>query len=488
MNTMALNDHFKRRESGFDSTQTGTLFAVQPQDVGEITGEPIANYEDDYTLGNMLGEGGYGQVFEAVPKRGLNRTPVAIKILPKNKLADQQSRDELRGEISIMFLVQGHSDNNFLKIIKVYETRTKIAIVSEMCKPETLMNLLERCGGERDAAHLFHDVVASIAALHSMGIIHRDIKPENFLIGMDNKLRCSDFGLAVPAMDLGLRGSFKEPGQAKGTLFFVPPEAFRNEFSFASDVWACGVLLYNLLCGVFPFKTVDQICSPTPLNVVSLRSIGISDSAIELVQMMLNKDPTKRPLTAEILQHPWLRQYCGTGSVVTQDVILKRLFTYGKLDRVKRGLMKVVGMTLQPSEIANVGQWFTQMDKDGSQSLTIDELKEAFSKRGVPEDKIDEVMKLVDINGDERLDYDEFITAAMSHSLLQREETLRVAFRRLDINGDGKLSRQELLDGFKGTGSTGFTPEEIDAFLQRYDKDHSGAIDYDEFVDMMALA
>jgi serine/threonine protein kinase len=122
---------------------------------------------------------------------------------------------------------------------------------------------------------------------------------------MDGKLRCSDFGLAVPARDLGLRGSFKEPGQAKGgfclcatslskiggqmrpsssslfqcpaccsaccvfhsarfylrcrsqpgTLFFVPPEAFRNEFSFASDVWACGILLYVLLTGALACET-----------------------------------------------------------------------------------------------------------------------------------------------------------------------------------------------------------------------------------------
>ena len=115
-------------------------------------------------------------------------------------------------------------------------------------------------------------VMNAVSTCHKLGIIHRDIKPENFLIGMDDKVRLCDFGLSHLAEDIfATGGEFTDTGSPRGTLEYCPPEVFNKRFSFKSDVWSCGVLLYVMLMGEFPFQSREEIVNFQKLDLVKLK-------------------------------------------------------------------------------------------------------------------------------------------------------------------------------------------------------------------------
>ncbi|KAK9369533.1 kinase-like domain-containing protein [Lipomyces kononenkoae] len=165
------------------------------------------------------------------------------------------------------------------------------------------------------ARSIFRDVVLGLEYLHYKGIIHRDIKPANLLMTKQGVVKISDFGVSFIS---GLGGEDDELELAKtaGTpAFFAPelcyndPDLPRPQITNKIDIWALGVTLFCLLYGRCPFTADNEfelfnVIATDPL--VFPETPFVPESAKNLLQNLLEKDPEKRMSIAEIKCHPWV--------------------------------------------------------------------------------------------------------------------------------------------------------------------------------------
>ena len=245
-----------------------------------------------YRIGRMLGRGGMGEVYEA-EDQDLGRR-VALKFIAPELAADpanlKRFEQEARAAASL-----NHPNIATLYAFERADGRSFIAM--ELVPGESLRARLR--GGSLPLAEALltsHDVAAALAVAHRRGLIHRDIKPENLMYGEDGRIRVMDFGLAraIEATRLTMTGS------AVGTAAYMSPESVRGQATTASDVFALGIVLYEMLTGDLPFAGDSALAlmftivnePPRPLRD---KRPGAPEALETLIQRTLSKDPAERP-------------------------------------------------------------------------------------------------------------------------------------------------------------------------------------------------
>jgi eukaryotic-like serine/threonine-protein kinase len=254
-----------------------------------------------YKILEKLGEGGMGIVYKAHDTK-LDRT-VALKFLPPHLTATDEDKQRFIREakaaaalnhpnICTVYSVEEHDDQQFISMEYVdgVTLREKLEIgnrKSETRQPGT-WNL--EPGTAIDYAL---QIAEALEEAHSKGIIHRDIKPENIMVDLKNRIKVMDFGLAK------LRGSMNltKAGSTLGTVAYMSPEqAMGMELDHRADIWALGVVLYEMLTGRLPFEGEHEAAclysivnlDPKPLTDiipnVSLRFQAIIDKALNKKQ------------------------------------------------------------------------------------------------------------------------------------------------------------------------------------------------------------
>ena len=239
-----------------------------------------------YTLIRPLGQGAFGVVWLA-ERRGLITTQVAVKI-PRDP--SDLIVTEVTQEAQVWQQASGHP--NVLPVIECAIYDGHVVIVSEYVADGTLEDWLARQGGKaptiEEALQIVTGILAGLEHLHRQQIIHRDLKPANVML-QGNLPRLTDFGLA--------RG--KSMGQTQhitGTLHYMAPEMFSGNYSPQSDLWAAGVILYELLSGALPFPQervemlIPAIVATEPLAMPG----GVSPAMQQVVANALKKSPDDR--------------------------------------------------------------------------------------------------------------------------------------------------------------------------------------------------
>ncbi|CAD7702477.1 unnamed protein product [Ostreobium quekettii] len=393
--------------------------------------------------------------------------------------------EDVKREIQILHTLAGHP--NVVTLKAVYEDSENIHLVMELCTGGELFERICDRGAytEQDAADAIRTMLQVVAHCHDMGIIHRDLKPENFLLADP-----SDYA-PLKAIDFGLSAFFKE-GQVMdevvGTPYYVAPEVLNKHYSKEADVWSMGVILYILLIGVPPFYKdtdeeifeaiqdgyVDFECDPWP---------DISDAALDMCQRMLAMDPSQRPTADELLCHPFLAE----GDAVCcrpLNPVVGRLRGFAAMNKLKKEALKIIASQMPKAEIEGLRQIFLSLDEDGNGKITVDELREGLRQKGgmLPEADLYRLIDGIDLDGNGAVDYEEFLAATLNLNNLQSDDSLVRAFRHFDTDDSGSITRDEMFEALKGYG---ITDRGINQILCEADKDGNGAIDFEEFCEMI---
>jgi len=257
--------------------------------------------EGRYRVLERLARGGMSTVYSAVDER-LER-PVAVKVMSASLSADPAFADRFAREARVAARL------SHVNAVAVYDQGTDHAdvfLVMELVRGRTLRDLLRERGAvsPAQAVSLMEPVLAALAAAHRAGLVHRDVKPENILLSDDGVVKVADFGLARA---VEADASSTRTGLMMGTVAYCPPEQFaRGAADARSDVYAAGVVLFELLTGRAPF-TGDSAMAVAYQHVNShvpppsrLRA-GIPRALDELVLRATNREPAGRPLDAGAL-------------------------------------------------------------------------------------------------------------------------------------------------------------------------------------------
>ncbi|EMP29617.1 Dolichyl-diphosphooligosaccharide--protein glycosyltransferase subunit STT3A [Chelonia mydas] len=230
---------------------------------------------------------------------------VAVKIVDMKRAVD--CPENIKKEICINKML------NHENIVKFYGHRREGSIqylFLEYCSGGELFDRIEPDIGmpEPDAQKFFHQLMAGVVYLHSIGITHRDIKPENLLLDERDNLKISDFGLATV---------FKHNGRERllnkmcGTLPYVAPELLKRKEFHAEpvDVWSCGIVLTAMLAGELPWDqpsdSCQEYCDWKEKKTYLPPWKKIDSAPLALLHKILTESPTARVTIADIKKDRW---------------------------------------------------------------------------------------------------------------------------------------------------------------------------------------
>src|SRR5947209_6591347 len=254
-------------------------------------GQQLGNYR----LIRLLGKGSFADVYLA--EHIYLKTPAAIKLL-QTRLAQDDLQSFLNEARSIANLVHPN-------IVRVLEFGVEGAIpflVMDFAPNGTLRQRHPKGSQVLPAfiVRYIKQVAAALQYAHDQRVIHRDIKPENMLLGRNNEVLLSDFGIAVVAQSSRYHQVGQEIG---GTIAYMAPEQLQGRAVPASDQYALGVATYEWLSGDRPFQgsfpeiaSQHMLTSPVPLRS---KIPGIPKDIDEVVMRALAKDPQQRFMRVE---------------------------------------------------------------------------------------------------------------------------------------------------------------------------------------------
>jgi hypothetical protein len=251
-----------------------------------------------YRLVSKLARGGMAEVWEA--KDEVLSRPVAVKALLPHLVADEAFHARFHREaLAAARLSHPH-------IVSIYDTCSSEdfeAIVMELVRGSTLRQVLDSRGAlpPRRAVSIARQVADALGHAHAGGLVHRDVKPGNILLADDGRVLVTDFGIAKAVEDVN---DLTDVGQIVGTAKYLSPEQVQGGGVDArTDLYALGVVLYEMLCGRPPFSgdspTATALARLTtePLRPRQVRA-GISRSLEDVVLKAMARSPEARFATA----------------------------------------------------------------------------------------------------------------------------------------------------------------------------------------------
>jgi serine/threonine-protein kinase len=254
-----------------------------------MIGQTISHYR----ILSKLGEGGMGVVYKAHDTK-LGRE-VALKFLPGGLTGDPRARERFIYEAKA---ASGIDHPNICTIYEIDETDDHRIFIAMACyEGETLKQRIAR--GPLETGEILDvaiQIARGLARAHEAGIIHRDIKPANIIITTRGEVKIVDFGLSKL---LGL-AKLTRTGMTVGTAAYMSPEQARSEeIDQRTDIWSLGVVLYEMLTGLCPFRSeyeqalIYSILNEEPAPLGSLRP-DIPEEMDQLVQKAMAKVPVER--------------------------------------------------------------------------------------------------------------------------------------------------------------------------------------------------
>ena len=284
------------------------------------TGTILANR---YEILTVLGSGGMGSVYKAKDLE-LDRL-VALKVIKPELARNSAIVDRFKQELRLSHKV---THRNVVRLYDLSEDAGMRFVTMELVEGRDLRSILEERGKlpADEAVEIFHQICLALEAAHGVGILHRDLKPQNVMReDTTGRVVVMDFGLArmIDSSD-----GMTQTGALVGTLDYMSPEqALGKELDQRSDIFAVGLIGYEMLTGSMPFRAESMVASllkRTQQRAVPLSEVdkNIPGTLSNIIAKCLEKDPAYRYQRTEELEAD-LRSWKATGRVKASSVRLK---------------------------------------------------------------------------------------------------------------------------------------------------------------------
>ena len=379
---------------------------------------------ENYKKLNLIGEGNLSQIYRV--RNEITDAIKAMKIIKKSEL-EEDNEKEIINEINVLRKMY---HPNILKIFEFYSNKDYYAMILELCSGGELYKEIIQKGpfDEGYSAYVMYQIFSAINYCHKMHIIHRDLNPENILI-MDR----NDLGYPrIKICDFGTSKILEKGTKQKnvvGSLYYIAPEVLKKSYNEKCDIWSCGVIMYILLSQRLPFSGGDdeneneeELLNKILLGKYDLESPPfdkISKNAKDLISKLLNSDPQKRISAEEALNHNWFK-----------DNKSKELFN--------------------------------QINDEAILKKLIDNLKTYKNQSAIQETAL----------------------AYLVHNYPHFKDVINACklFNQIDTNNDGKINKEELLNGLKVRVKMENLENAVSVIFKNLDMNNNGYIEYEEFV------
>ena len=481
-----------------------------------------------------LGIGNYG----VVKKVCLIKNPEvirAMKIIPKENII-KGSGEALIDEIEIL---KNLEHPNIMKVYDSFVYDNNYYIVSELCDQGHLLSKMEKLGkmDQIVVKFIMGQIFSAIAYLHSKNILHNDIKLENILLYTTSNRRGRRFtsinqdfneneisedinknygkknislksknyirdmmNYEIKLIDFGCSKYFvKKNKKTKlsgiiGTSIYCSPEIIDNLYDEKCDEWACGILMYILLCGDSPFYGVyeeeifDKI-KECKYNFSHPAFKRVSKNGKDLIRKLIEPKIKKRITASDALKHPFFTELFDPNSVMIENKDLTMLKQFinpinytSKFHEAVIAFLSANYITV--NEERNLRALFRYMDKDGKNAISKEHMKECLEEINITisDKNLDKIFECADDNGSGFIEYQEFIRNACDIKNLLSESNLKNAFHAISGNKEtitGKDIKNFIFHDSKVHEDT------LKEYFEQFGMKYGDTIIFDEFYMMI---
>ena len=438
-----------------------------------------------YKILNELGNGSFGKVIRV--ENLINKEIYACKKMIKKNIKDIKS---FNNEIDIL----SKCDHpNIIRLYEIIEGEKNINLIMEECKGGELFEKIQAKNGKKmtikEVSKIFKEIMIAVNYLHNRGICHRDLKPENILFLNNEKnspIKLVDFGLGKIFGNYG--NLYNNEMKCKvGTKFYISPEVIKGKYDQFCDIWSCGVILYLMLSGNFPFygrndeEIYDKILE-MKVEFPEKYWKNIDKDAINLIKKMLC-NVSERLNAQQVLNHVWLQKNAPNSEGFILELNKKNIKNYYNSNKLKKSIINFISSRLNDDEIEHLKNIFYEMDINKDGSITLEEMQQCLSNMFKNnKNYIENLFNEIDTNKSGRIEYTQLISALVEQKTYLKEEKLKDVFERIDKDKNGKISNNDFLVFLKLKKNN---EKDIEKYVKEFDLNGDGEIDYDEFLKMM---
>ena len=442
-----------------------------------------------YKFRDNLGGGHFGKVRLGYRRNEKPPPFYAIKSISKRNLTDKDLEDLIK-EVDIISCLD---HPNIIKFYETYHDKFYFHIVMELCKGKEVFDRIVEDGRikEKKVCMVIMKVLHAISYCHSRGVTHRDLKPENILfetLDSESEIKLIDFGLSRKVFN------DEKMHTILGTPYYVAPEVLQGEYDEKCDIWSIGALTYIMLCGDPPFKgnSNHEIFNKILREDVKFSSKKweeISDDAKNFVKNCLIKIPDKRPNAIQCLNNLWFKDILNdVHSVNNISVdILNNLKNFSIKEKFTKMVIKYLVNTLTEKEKNIYKKAFYAMDYKHKGTIDIEDLEKSFQigKVFIKKEDLEKLIKLVDENGKNSLDYTELLIAGINKQKLFNEEKLKMAFQYFDVNNSGIIEISDLKDAMLRFGKKIIYSDDVNKLIQEVTKNmNKDCLNWEDFINI----
>ncbi|MCK5125588.1 MAG: protein kinase [candidate division Zixibacteria bacterium] len=367
------NDNIRKNQKLNSDDKTKTV--EEPISKGKLTSDTPKKI-GQYIVKRVIASGGMGTVFEALqenPKR-----PVALKVV-KSSLADDGAVQRLEYEAQLLAHLRHPG------IAQIYEagsyddngTQTPFFAMEYIPNAKSIIEFADEKELDKSGRlNLFLQVCDAIHHGHQRGIVHRDLKPSNILVDSSGRVRIIDFGVArATDADMKQAAGQTKYGQIIGTVQYMSPEQFEadpHDIDIRSDVYALGLVLYELLSGSLPYSTSsDRIFDfATEVREGNTIPIGQKESSFKgdveaIIQKAMNRDREQRYQSAFGLAQDIRRFINGDAVVATKLGLGYQIKVFTRKNKLVIGLVTAVFVLLLTSVVVTSSLLVTVKQESG---------------------------------------------------------------------------------------------------------------------------